>query len=496
MATVSHEIDYTKKSLATGQYKYSNLYPLNGVRGFGLNVAGTVQSVFEIPTKVINFSKCFLRGSIFVGPQMAETDMLAYNIHKYGHVMIDSISLTTRSGLHLMDTRHHGRWSRASLQAYTSKEKYLSKPLCSTNLTVATAGVGEMFSPAYSNYDFGSNTNTSHYPNSDDGEVVLSKNSLAVDLITKGVVGETAANGALAQAGPPVIPFVRARVDIHGGTVAYNFNIPFSDFKDTILATNKDLFFNEVLVLTINWNNKTRLGFTNTGANVDAINDIHSGLAPLGNNTAISNIGINLAVETDQQIVNELKSKILSSGLSMFVPYVHCYRMPTPAGATSTIQQKINKGHGRNLLRIITTTASPVEESSPLDWNCGNVSAFRTQQFHTQLNSMNQQENNLMPATFDDFVYLSDLLKGSSYVSSESFYANAIWIDNFHGDKSHKWSDTENDQDWNLGGLDLTEEKTWNYVADEREDAIEYVFYVFVITQKFLTISKQGIDFN
>ena len=462
--TVSHELDYTPKILNGPHYKYTRLFPTNSSTDVALNVASTTETQFEVPTKVFNSSKCYLKGNMtLTSGGGADIKKL---VHKYGFVMIDSISISTRAGVFISNIRHVGRYSRAILQATTSKEKYLSKPpLVLTNALGATTYPGEMIAPANQISAIGALVQSGDFAGADGAYVANATTPLFLD---------TVGSATTATA-----------------TVCYKFKIPFSDLKSSFFALNKDVWFNEVLLVTINWNPFVRLGGTIDHA------DYFSWATTRGALTAgaISDLGLYMAVEQNQAISNEVMAKVLNGGINLVIPYVNSFKLTAGTGASGSISQRINRANGRTLCRVVTSVAGTVEASSTADWNTNNQAGTKTASFYTTMDSVKQQEANLTPATHTDFLALADLLEGSAYYTGLSWQVNPVWVDNFHGNKSIHWCDGEHDDDFKQGGIPLDSEITWGYVADTKE-AVALNYYIFAITQKLLTITSMGVECN
>jgi len=72
------------------------------------------------------------------------------------------------------------------------------------------------------------------------------------------------------------------------------FRIPFSMFKNTIFALNKDLYFDDISFIRIVWNPYTKMGFTSVGTALGVP-------TPLAANIDVSNLYVYLAVETNDK---------------------------------------------------------------------------------------------------------------------------------------------------------------------------------------------------
>src|SRR5690606_5485936 len=116
--------------------------------------------------------------------------------------------------------------------------------------------------------------------------------------------------------------------------------------RNTIFGVNKDIYFGEIILLRIVWGSSTKAVFTNTGAL-----NLATGALATTNNIDIENIALYLAVETNPEITNQLRSQISSEGLSVLIPYVYSYKNSLN-GTSQNVSLRFNKGHGRKLIKI------------------------------------------------------------------------------------------------------------------------------------------------
>jgi hypothetical protein len=109
------------------------------------------------------------------------------------------------------------------------------------------------------------------------------------------------------------------------------------------------------------------------------------------------------------------------------------------------------------------------------------------------LDNERSQEYNLNTATYDDYLLLRDKLKGSVIQSSDMFYHNWVWIEDWTGfvDKTIEPRNIQNIET----GLDLTTERKWDFYALQVNNgtAAAYNTYTFAVTQKMLTVTSSGI---
>mgnify|MGYP005856333249 CR=1 FL=1 len=111
--------------------------------------------------------------------------------------------------------------------------------------------------------------------------------------------------------------------------IAQSFKIPLSMFKNTILALNKDLYFNgEVMNLRFVWSPISKLYFTATSAT-----NATSGPAAAANNVSVTNLKLYLAVEKNDMIKQKVM-KEFSDGIDIAIPFVWAIKQ-NPGASTS-----------------------------------------------------------------------------------------------------------------------------------------------------------------
>lgn len=312
----------------------------------------------------------------------------------------------------------------------------------------------------------------------------------------------------------------------HDRRTFINYLIKFGQIPHSIFALNKDLYFGETLILQINWAPVNRIGFKGVAyfrqaEDVTAAdtNDITAELhpastylgytppagAPVGGNAAnavlpavnsnapagkqnfqMNNVTLYLAVETNRALIETIVRQMSTSGLRMLVPYVVANKYTSTAGTTQNVQQRINRAWGRTLLRVYHSVFNATE-TEIYAYDNYNVSGSKVTNVYTTLDNDRIQEVNLDCTTQDEWLFMSDLLKGTAYQSPEHFQSSWALVDDWTGRSpvEHKKMD--------IGecGLTLAQERLWQIYMQTA--AASYNHYSFFVTQKMLTITPTQI---
>jgi len=236
-----------------------------------------------------------------------------------------------------------------------------------------------------------------------------------------------------------------------------------------------------------------------------------------------------------------LRSRILTGGMSVLIPYVYQYKTNISNASSQTVTLRFNRGNGSRLKKIyhsvfnnnetvstglVTTAGNQRVIPTGYDndnraviyggWNGANNNAgnvtnrSKVQVFYTMLDNERLQEFNLVCADYDDYMLLKDRLKGSVIQSADMFYYNWFWMEDFSGleDKTIEPANSEVLE----SGLDLSVERKWDFYAQQvnsvaagdadtelnsvnaaNSNGGSYNHYTFAITQKTLTVSSAGI---
>ena len=304
--------------------------------------------------------------------------------------------------------------------------------------------------------------------------------------------------------------------------------LPLSCFKDSFIGMDKNMVFANETFLRFNTQYASRLCFTTTtpaNPHVGAA-DIASGKAP----PQYNNVYLYLAVETNDKLIEQVKSKMLSGGIRLSIPFQHGYRHSSAASATtSSLQLTLTQQFGRKIKRIITALFNGNSEISQYTYDHSNVNGTKCNTVRSSLDSVPLQDyalncfnpeesiNPLGKWTYptavgtgsgdigsDDYREMRSMLMGSAMPSYSEFQTNFFFSDNFGMNPMMK-SDAASVEDADIDdGLTLVGvNKVYNVQFENRYAATAannyggnsgiLAMYTFAYFVKDIVIDREGI---
>jgi len=442
-------------------YQYRRLTPLSEPV---LALNGTCISEFEItPSQVFNLSKSFLEADIVIPTAGANRSNVA---HTGFCSYIDQIEYLDASGKQLVWIQNPQYYTKIVFPACTSQQDFLSNSLPTNATTVA---------------------NTAGY------KTTLINRSNVVGTAIDGGGVPTSLNADIVSGG-----VLEAYTGLQHGIVsgantalAVRIQMPLSYFYGTLFACNKDLFFGQTTIIRITWNQGAKMGYTMATAD---------GTAPasLATVPVLSNGRIRLAQQANPISAESIKKKVISEGLHLNVPFVWTYKYTLPTGADNTTQsfvRKINKGHGQRLLRVWTSQFNIAGDAGGA-YYCQNqnfADAMYTQVW-AQLDGVNLQENNLINNNGELYEFLQQKIDKSAGGSVNQFLSSPYMLNDWTPWKTIDFSQSDTE----VCGLSLAEEREYaiNFISKQVPTANgNNLFYMFVVCQRLLSITREGTMF-
>jgi hypothetical protein len=230
------------------------------------------------------------------------------------------------------------------------------------------------------------------------------------------------------------------------------------------------MYTGEQLQLRLTFNRHDKVGYDfSAGPAIVA-------LAPAGGAIAvqISSLAIQLNVETNEEIRAQLINKVNTEGLSFMCPYMYAFKQVGGANTTTTLNVRLNRGHGSRLLR---TYIGSISQPETLQNSYLNIVPTHVR---TSVNNVFLQDNALASAVDEPWLFMQDIVKRSGLNDSIVYPAFWTFIDNFTSAKPY------DKQDDVVDGIDLAEEK--QYGASLTLGATASNIYVFAIAQRTVMI--------
>ena len=416
-------------------YHFTKIYPQTGGQGVTVNT-GSQDTIFEIPARALNFGRSSLR---FTATPTAAGGILCNWLYADCLAGIRQIQLYTRGGVFLCDINHLERYSKIAMKAFTKKQD-------AEEIDIGNDGETG-FSPG--NVRGGINADTYTYSAVDTS--ITHSSPIYVQPGT-------------ANAAEPVL-----MVDV-----------PMSLIKNSVLAMDKDLYFNEILLLKVVWNERAAWGFTS-----NLVTDPAGGVAAaIAQNITLTNVAFHLALENNQTISTCLIEKVMKGGLQTIVPYVYSHRNVPGANVSQNVSVRINGAMGRHVKAIIHSPFAAAEAIATRYLNT-NVNRTNVVSYYTTIDNARRMEADIVTANNDDYHLMKNTIPDTVATAALGIYRyNWFHIDKFSGDEDDSGDVVDS-------GLPLDTEHKWDFVGTL--NAAAYNHYTFVIVTRALTVSPEGI---
>ena len=461
----SDELVYSKSISAHGNYKYLRVVPLGSSQNPTLSVTSTTQTQFELPNNVMNLSLSKLTFDLQIPTQ---TLAKFNNIYGNGLALIDRITLTSRTGVILADIPNTHMFGSLVSSVNTKLSDLLTRntkgPGMAAGATTDNVAVNDATSQV------GALTASQLSPVSD---LIRCNGALNYQMSEKINVAANLLNEKpYTYYLEPLSLFIAPALAQYNA-ISYQINL--SAFKDTIMELNKNIYFDNNLVLTITWNSFTKMGFTTTAIVAAAALTAFASftVAP-----SISNLFLYTACETDPTIISQLVSSVSNGEFSLIVPFVYGQKYNANASTSSAMQQRLNSTYGSTLLRIYFGVFHNTEDTiSTYTHNDSYITSY-----NTYMDGLRLQDFTLSTADSTHWLVNERNFRDSCMLNLKQFKNNFVHIDNWCGAAPCQNEDSV------LNGLSLDTDRTWSVQTVTTSAA--YRYYAYFTTQKRLVISK------
>jgi len=297
------------------------------------------------------------------------------------------------------------------------------------------------------------------------------------------------ANGA---ARIPEVQFIEPQY-LQDGTAAdvkqlYHARVNLQDYHDSIMALDKDIIFNETILIRFVWNDKGKIVFA---AGLNPGDTVETSTVPAAGFN-VTNIELHLAVEVNAAIRVSLEQQVMGAGLSVLMDYTYNNTLSS-TGNRQTTTLRINRANGLYLKRIyhsLVRAAGAINNGGG-DYDIANIAEYadltKTTSFYTNLNNNRIQQQDLICANADDYRYLYYLLKGTVILGHSTYQNNWVWIEDFEDCDSGALCESNF-----IRGIDLNlGEQKWDFVATTPNENYNHVS--FVVCKRRLNIGPNCI---
>ena len=479
--TVDESQNYSLKTKVVGNYRVSKLIPISGGQSLTIPAsAGTVQAQFEIVgNNVFNLSQSRLTWTTTLGTNAGANQ---------NHCMwadpltqLSRVTMSTRAGLILADIQDVAFFSRIVTPVKTKSADLFQRSLggyLDGAQTFATTETLSQLAPIQG------------IQMSNDA---LKATQLNVIRVTTACMNATTVAGTFTglatgacNARPstrnladtadvaitePQLSDIEPRQCVFGplqGKLACSYQLNLGEvFHHTLFSNVQDLYFNENVTFNLTFGSASNFAWQATTATSPV-----SYVAGLGLSPAVSNLALYVSIQTNPECINLITHKVNSSGLEIVTPYLYLQKY-TNGGTSTNLQQRFNRYMGSNLLRtyfsVFSTSAQP---NAVLDNN--NIGGTRVPTYYSAVNSMRLQEFSPNTIISEDWMLNQSLLNRSSVLSINQYRYQWCHIDS--------WTNGNNPicetDDTVIGGLDLTDEKTYTINATLDGGRLSYLYAV------------------
>lgn len=461
-------IDFTQSVSSAPYYSMTRVFQQIGGQTVAVSANSTTQAIFDIPSKVLNWSKSYLTFDIAIPAQGAGVAG-ALLTHA---PPINRLALYTRGGQYLCDIQNFDAMWKACSPANIKLDDFQATTSTTNQATTALAkqrgGLLRFNNPAglaFANPPVGAVNSCNATKIEEDGLALEAGIKGRREFSTKNQVIFSGANAVL----------------------AVGCLLSFSEIPYCMLNMNKDFYCAENLQLLVEFSPVNRFAFQTAHpiANPFAALPI-----AIGGNATVDNLCLYLSCEENATVRDAVVQKFQSQGLSYTVPYCHVLVNNLGASTSGSIIAKINKGHGQRLLRVISGERIQANTLS-LSNNMYNhdPAAYTTTSYYTTLDSSRLQPQDLSITDGTAIMYNKQKLKQTPLENGSEYATEApIHIDD--------WSACDSlfqarEKDYSICGLDLSIERNYQKFVNKTATNTDEVYVV--VTQKTLQSSPMGV---
>lgn len=449
----SPALDYSQKAVTGPSIRYSKLVPQSGLVNFTLSTSSTTECIIELPQKALYMDQSFISFQVSIAESGTASEVI--DTHMMSTMAIDHISLATRSGQYLSDISNLDKYMRIVQPRCTEFEEFKTNdaflPAATSALAVTT------------------------------GNWLARSNALAsaTTVAATPTGAEITAGGASFQApslsydGIKVVSVGAVRDGAGAGNVVFNVQMRLGQIPYSIFADKRCLYFNEVIVLRILFAPVNRLGFR-------AALNVLPGTA-LDTAVTLNNVALYSAIETNPVIIDEIVNRVNNGGMKLTIPWVNTFKTSSAVTTYLPIQQKLNRSHGKSLLKVFNGLFHATESGSTC-YDNSNVASAKIVDLYSVMDNSRIQDGLLTCASNDDYRENRKLYDKCVIQNSQMFKQHMAYCDSWDG---YTFIDSARNATVD-NGLSLLQERLYQINYDTVSAA--YAHYSFFITQKDLII--------
>lgn len=375
-------LDHSTNVFLHPTYRWSKSLPMNGNQGAEIPLSSNYSMQFELPTnnQVVNLSRtklCFNYEMVTSGANKQNL------IHSHPLCLIESINLATRQGLRLVDINNVAQYSRLVQRIVTPIESLSSGPrgeacedIAHSVLTPIRGLQAAMTTPAAL-------------------ATVRAENYFIQNI------------GTDTRLGIPLASFNECNHFIPVPTnkaTAITFMMDFNELYGTLLSVDKDIFYGQSLILTINFAPTSQHGALATKGAATTFYTVFEAL-PVA---TLSAICLYNALETNPAIIQRL----MSAPTDQIIPFIMTNVMATSLSTQSSFVVRVNGLQGKCIARYFYG-AFVAAVGGPSTLLCNNSGSSMIQSYYTAVDGNRDTDFPVSIANSDHYMVNMDKLTGS-----------------------------------------------------------------------------------
>jgi len=467
------EVQYAHKKSMHDQYLYSLIFPSSGSQSVTLTANSSPDVVFEVPSKVLNFSKSYLSFKLEI-PAVA-TRVQAMSC--IGVPQIQRISLATRSGLYLCDLPHFQEYTASVLPLVTKQSDMEAHGSAKLGAIAPRVGAVLPLTKSRNSPTIAAANVKALTPADKEGQNVYSASGYIPSHATSQWEELSERNGAIAHLlvnGDPEEAMYTTHI------------VPLSAAAHSVLSIDRSMYYPEVLLLQVHFNPTSRYA-----KSYSAGGTINSTTAADIAQINMSELGLHLALSNDPVAMTALINGVLNgAGMNIPVPYVISSQNTYNQQYVST-SLRANVGYGARLLCAYTTMYTrAVNAHRYMCHNASNGDLYES--LYTTLDSQRLQHSNMRSIDNGAYAENKHLLEGCAIQGSVEHAENFTYVDSWRAGKTADWLSMDTIED----GLELTNaERTYASFFDVGTAVVgDRTVFTHMVFQKQLTLTSQGIS--
>jgi hypothetical protein len=278
--------------------------------------------------------------------------------------------------------------------------------------------------------------------------------------------------------------------------IVLNVQIPLSMIYNSIFSYDKDLFFDEVMVLKLVTASTNKMGWRGTSRDIPT-----AGAAALNHNVEFQNMALYLAVEEDPFLAEGLMRTKREKGLNMMIPFVYGMKTGLAQSTSQVVYMNMTRSNGLRCKKIYHSVFNTNESANTI-FDHSNINNTKVIQYYSDIDGVRRTDFDIncgrndtdprAPQSGLDYLIKKESLKGSLILNSDIFYSKWFHVDDFTNIKSPSELPMTPNQNNLLEGLELPEVGQRKWQIQFTTANAGYNHYTFAIFEKQMSVTNQS----